>query len=244
MDESRRYQAWGAIAGGALMLVGSFLPWITITTIFGTLSRSGVDGNGDGLFSAGLGILAAAIGVALLRNESRAGSLALVVLGALGGLLVYVDATDIQGRLGDLGSDAALGSVGIGLWVVGAGAALVAVMGIEGVRPKRRQPDVEASPAVPEPAALDEKRSPKATLKPPDHGIYRCVSGAKIPEHLQNAGQTCPFCARTLSLTPNVKDNTTRRPLPLWQVALIIAALAVAGILLYFNTDLGDALGL
>ena len=142
MGESRRNQAWGAIAGGALMFVGSFLPWVTVTTIFGTLSRSGVDGNGDGIISAGLGIAAALIGVALLKRVSRPLSLALTSplslaltgVAIVGGLLVYLDVTNIQRRLGDLGTDAALASVGIGLWVVGAGAALSLVMGLEGLR--------------------------------------------------------------------------------------------------------------
>ncbi len=133
-DESRRNQAWGAIAGGALMFVGSFLPWVSVTTIFGTLSRSGVDGNGDGIISAGLGIAAAAIGVALFKRVSRPLSLALISVAILGAGLVYLDVTNIQRSLGDLGTDAALASVGIGLWVVGAGAALSLVMGLEGLR--------------------------------------------------------------------------------------------------------------
>jgi len=141
MDESRRNKAWGAIAGGALMFVGSFLPWVTVTTIFGTLSRSGVDGNG--IISAGLGIAAVLIGVALLKRVSRPPSLALTSplslaltgVAIVGGLLVYLDVTNIQRRLGDLGTDAAaLASVGIGLWVVGAGAALSLAMGLEGLR--------------------------------------------------------------------------------------------------------------
>jgi hypothetical protein len=114
------------------MFVGSFLPWVTVSTILGTLSRSGVDGNGDGILSAGLGIAAAGFGVALLSRQKRWLSVALAIVGVLGALLVYYEVTDIQGRLGDL--ESALAAVGIGLWMVGAGAVVTLAMGLEGLR--------------------------------------------------------------------------------------------------------------
>jgi hypothetical protein len=109
--------ASGAVAGGALMLVGSFVPWVDFSI---ELRRS------DGLISAALGIVATAIGFALLRNESRLGSSAL----ALGGVLVCLAVTDLQGRLGSI----SLRAMGIGLWVMGAGALLTGVTGLAGLR--------------------------------------------------------------------------------------------------------------
>jgi hypothetical protein len=71
-------------------------------------------------------------GVALLSRQKRWLSVALAIVGVLGALLVYYDVTDIQGRLGDL--ESALAAVGIGLWMVGAGAVVTLAMGLEGLR--------------------------------------------------------------------------------------------------------------
>ncbi len=43
MDEKA---GWWLVIGGALISVGSFMPWITASTGFGTLSRSGLDDGG------------------------------------------------------------------------------------------------------------------------------------------------------------------------------------------------------
>ena len=186
MDERQR--AWGTIAGGALMFVGSFLPWVTVSTIFGTLTRSGVDRNGDGILSAGLGIAAAGIGVALLNRASRAASVALVAIAALAGLLVYVDASDIAGRLGDLDTEAALASIGIGLWAVGAGAMLTGVMGLQGLRPTTA------------PASLT------ATSRPPNVELDRNISAIYWPDPVLRLRVSSP------NVMPVERVTTTRSP--------------------------------
>jgi hypothetical protein len=121
------------------MVIGSFLPWITASTIFGTLGRSGIDGGGDGLISAGLGIAAVAISVALTRNESLLGSRALTAVGVLGATVVILAVNDIASRFESF--DLAVPAVGIGLWVVGAGALLTGVTGLEGLRATKAPPE-------------------------------------------------------------------------------------------------------
>lgn len=65
--------AWGAIVtlvAGGLAIVGSFLPWITATAAFvGTISRSGIDGGGDGLLTIVLGIVVGLFGIARLARS-------------------------------------------------------------------------------------------------------------------------------------------------------------------------------
>jgi hypothetical protein len=226
------------------MLVGSFLPWISITTIFGTLSRSGVDGNGDGMISAALGIAAAGIGVALLNRESRAASVALAAIAALAGVLVYVDGSDIAGRLGDLDSDAALASIGIGLWVVGAGALLTGVMGLQGLAGARNPLTwpLATKPALPADSPATAAQPPATAAQPPDHGLHRCTNGAKIPAPFQIDGGPCPFCDRTLSETPTVADRTSERHLPGWLQVVIPAAVLLAALLLLYATGLDNVL--
>ena len=81
------------------------------------------------------------------------------------------------------------------------------------------------------------------TLRPPDHGLYRCVTGAKIPKYQQIDGQRCPFCGRKLRATPTGSgDRTTRRSLKPWQITAII----FGGSLLLFlvaQSDLFDEFG-
>ena len=241
MDERQR--AWGAIAGGALMFVGSFLPWVTVSTIFGTLSRSGVDGNGDGIFSAGLGAAAAGIGVAMLNRHTRPHSIGLTIVGVLGGLLTFVDVSNIQGRLGDIDTDAALASVGIGLWMVGAGSVLCLVMGLEGT--KNAKNPLPWAPFT-RGAAPDEstgKPSESSDSQQSGHGISRCTTGAKIPRAQQREGEPCPFCGSTLTMTPTVTSDVTMKYTPWLQIALVVAAMA-AGLLILYQTGVLENLGL
>ena len=65
------------------------------------------------------------------------------------------------------------------------------------------------------------------SLDPPDHGIYRCVTGAKIPRRQGTAGQPCPFCGRTLSLTPTIQDKTSKRKPNALLIVAIVAVVAV-----------------
>ncbi len=56
----------------------------------------------------------------------------------------------------------------------------------------------------------------------PDYGIYRCVTGATIPKAQRTAGQPCPFCGRTLSLTPTVQDKTSKRKPNVLMIVLVV----------------------
>jgi hypothetical protein len=119
------------LVAGALAIVGTFLPWITVTAAFiGTIGRNGLDGGGDGIFTIILGLLIALMGVAILaesgsRNSARLGAVVLAVI------LLGIAALDIGGvndRLKSLGSNAAIGSVGTGLIAI----ALAGVLAIIG----------------------------------------------------------------------------------------------------------------
>jgi hypothetical protein len=76
-----------------------------------------------------------------------------------------------------------------------------------------------------------------------EHGLYRCVNGAKVPEPFQFDGGPCPFCHRTLRVEPSEQrlptgrwtgaDPTTKPPTPIWQNLLIIVALIAVLLLLY-----------
>lgn len=107
------------------MVVGSLLPWATVTTIFGEISKAGTDG--DGLLTM---LLAA--GAAALALASKAPRAILVLLALVAAIAVF-DIVDVS----RLGEDGASVSVGIGLWTVGAGAAVGLAGAIQRLRAAR-----------------------------------------------------------------------------------------------------------
>ena len=113
------------IAGGLLVAVGSFLPWVTASTVFGSLSRSGIDAGGDGWVTLVAGTVIAVLGLATVTRPNRAANL-LVAIGAAGAAIIFaIDFSDVQGRVSAIESSSegmALGGVGIGLWMVALGA--------------------------------------------------------------------------------------------------------------------------
>ena len=67
MDEgSTRNAGIIVLIAGALAGLGALLPWIQVTSGFGTVSRSGIDGGGDGIIGLGLGIAGVIAGLNLM----------------------------------------------------------------------------------------------------------------------------------------------------------------------------------
>ena len=136
---------WIVAAAGAAVILGSFLPWGSITAPFiGTYSISGVDG-ADGWITAVVGALLAAYGMVV---RARRLPVAVDVLVLLGGLAVAAVAgwkiLELQRRVTDmraempadredvLGLGAAMAEavqvrVGAGLWLLAAAGLAAAV---------------------------------------------------------------------------------------------------------------------
>jgi hypothetical protein len=121
---------WGGIVlviAGALAALGSFLPWITATAAFvGTISRNGIDGGGDGIFTIVLGIVIVLIGVARLAGSGRPRTMRIGAgVGAVAlGVVTWLDVAAINERISSLDSTAAVGSLGMGIIVIGIAAVL------------------------------------------------------------------------------------------------------------------------
>ena len=141
---------WGRILvviGGGLAVLGSFLPWISMTApLVGSVTKSGIEGGGDGIVTLVVGLVVALLGVALV---ARSGSTPRAVLGTvltsvvLGGLAFY-DMADVntpavlahtQLILEDNPfTDAVNISTGMGLYVILVGAVLGFVGAIVALR--------------------------------------------------------------------------------------------------------------
>jgi hypothetical protein len=147
----RRRTARLILGAGVAAIIGSYLPWASISApIIGTMTVSGIDG-GDGWITAGLGILLILYGTLALRRQPHVALGAAAALAGIGAAGVGVwDVINLRMRIADakaemaaapdddFGIGAAMAEavqahVGVGLWLViaaGAVAAGAAMVGL------------------------------------------------------------------------------------------------------------------
>jgi len=116
---TKKNAAMATIAGGALLAVGSFLPWFSHDSLG---SVGGFDG-GDAYFTLFAGIVLAVLGYMSYAGKGYPSWIGWVVAG-LALVLVVIDYFDIADTADLLG-----GSVGIGVWVMFLGV-IVALVGM------------------------------------------------------------------------------------------------------------------
>ena len=116
---NKKNAAMATIAGGVLLAAGSFLPWFTHDSLG---SVNGFDG-GDAYFTLAAGIILAVLGYMTYSGKSYPSWIGWVVA-ALALVLVVIDYFDISDTADLLG-----GSVGIGVWLMFAGA-IIALVGM------------------------------------------------------------------------------------------------------------------
>jgi hypothetical protein len=106
------------MGAGALVMLGSLLPWATVSSAFGQISLAGTEG--DGKFTLGLGaaIIVGFVGGWVWLQGPAA-------LGALGLSAYHV--VDVSNNAAEVDSDFVRASVGWGLWLTFI-AAIVAVV--------------------------------------------------------------------------------------------------------------------
>jgi hypothetical protein len=114
------------LGGAVAVIIGALLPWASVDTPFGSVSKNGTDG--DGVITIVFGA-AAAVLLIIRWNKARARGLTIgaLVLSVLVGVIAVIDMVDVKSRFSDspITVDA---SIGIGLWLTLLGA-LVAVAG-------------------------------------------------------------------------------------------------------------------
>jgi hypothetical protein len=133
---------WVLIVAGALVAIGSLLPWEQASTGFVSITRNGfqlganLSFSTDGLVVMALGVIAALIGITRLTSRSFPRWLngSPFVLGAV--ILVFgiVDERSLANTVNGLRSSYPSGaySVGYGIWLVIAGGAIIALAGLLG----------------------------------------------------------------------------------------------------------------
>ena len=109
-----------AMAGGVAGLVGSFLPWVSAVTIFGSIEISGFAA-GDGKLTAAAAVVLVLLGYAGLTKGNK-GPVVFAMLAALGGAAVSIyDLINVQSKLNGSESEGVAASVGYGLYLCTAG---------------------------------------------------------------------------------------------------------------------------
>lgn len=136
-------ERWIGLGAGVFAAICAALPWVTVITVFGSVSKNGLEG--DGIITAGLGVLGGLL--AVKGDKALIGTLICGVLVA--GIGAY-DWYDMTGRFGDVEADGfADASAGIGLYgTILAGCVLFAV-GLSGLTRKPAQAAPLAPPAGP-----------------------------------------------------------------------------------------------
>ena len=142
--QSQRLPAFGVLVGAAVVVIGVLLPWISVRVpILGTYSRSGVHGGAAGGTCVLVAVLA---GLAALRliaagTPPTSGTRAMAALISAAGaaclaLTVYAGRT-IDNRINDvldevprIARHAVSADVGAGVYVAGAGGAVIMVAGL------------------------------------------------------------------------------------------------------------------
>lgn len=116
------------LGGGVAIALAAFLPWIKVAAPFvGTVTKAGVDNNGDGLITLGLGVAAIVCGWWLLGHSEVV--VAAVALGAAVIVVVVgiVEVVDVNSRIESIGEAPLNASVGVGLWLTVAWGVVAAV---------------------------------------------------------------------------------------------------------------------
>ncbi len=121
------------LVGGALVAIGSFLPWATATGLV-SASKSGLDG-GDGIFTLPLGVVIALLGLSRIQRSGLPGNrLVMVILGIIAVGLAWFEGNNIQSKLDAAASGYVVYSLGMGIYVMGVGGVLVVLASIFGER--------------------------------------------------------------------------------------------------------------
>jgi hypothetical protein len=161
-----------AIAGGALLAIGSFLAWAEVSGGGTSVSAKGIDGT-DGYLTLGAGIVALLAGIVLLRQPKRALAVLAIAAGLIGGGVAVYDALTAKDSVLDSAAEELAPTIGasaeevrvlldeaidagqlnislaMGIYVVIAGGVLALVGGILAVRGEGTRRMATGTPPTP-----------------------------------------------------------------------------------------------
>jgi hypothetical protein len=179
-----------AIVGGALLAVGSFLPWAEVSGSDASVTAKGLDGS-DGYITLAAGLVAVVTGLLVVRGTRRAVAVVAVLVGLIGGGLALYDALTVKDSVLDAAAEEVapsfgvsadqvravldqaidagqLGvSIGIGLYVALAGGLIAIVGGVLGLRQSAAQSATVTPGTTTDPSAASAEPEAGAGQAPP-----------------------------------------------------------------------------
>jgi hypothetical protein len=102
------------IGAGALLVIGSLLPWATLETVFGSVSKNGT--SGDGVFTLVFGLIGILLGSFMFRVSRRGWAVFATIVFLLGAVVSVIDMSTLPTPSGQAARYAVV-SVGSGLWL-------------------------------------------------------------------------------------------------------------------------------
>jgi hypothetical protein len=140
LGETGAARPWGRamLIGAAAVVLGSFLPWATVSTFIGSVNVFGTEG--DGVLTLFIGAVLAfvafrALSPGITRGATIFAIVACLILFAIA-LYDFIDIQRVASDLSSVSDDVASASVGYGLWIVLIGSA-VATVGSFGILRKQ-----------------------------------------------------------------------------------------------------------
>ena len=126
---------WMLLGCGALLAIGSFLPWVKASAGIVSFTKNGTEG--DGVLTLILAGLIALLFVVIKNPRSAARWV--ITLGVLAAVISLYDLADVSNKASDLshGSSGVTASVGIGLILATAASVVIVVGGFLGFRAAR-----------------------------------------------------------------------------------------------------------
>jgi tetratricopeptide (TPR) repeat protein len=120
------------LLGAIGLLAGAVLPWISFTSIFGTVSKAGYEG--AGVFTGGIGLLLLLIALLVKGNPGHSYSIVGVIFALIAGVTAFWDLSSVSSRVAEINADMSFfASVGPGLYITAIGAVLAFVGGLQQV---------------------------------------------------------------------------------------------------------------
>lgn len=150
-----KHGAFLGLVGGAIVMVGSILPWASVASGFGQVDFVGT--SGDGVITLGIGVLIMLVGFAILGGGFRDAPFAALVLIILGVGVLGIAGQVLQGLIGKLtNEDAVRSSIGAGLYLVLVGGVVTILGGVVALRLGGRQEAPRTAPRPPVIGLADE----------------------------------------------------------------------------------------
>jgi hypothetical protein len=122
------------LVGGGLLLLGSFLPWAQVASLFGTVSVNGTEG--DGKITAAVGVAVALVGLVTVANRKARLSILAPILGLVGAGAGVLDLANVNDKFASVSSSLVHPSIGIGLYLVILGGIVTLVAALFGAADK------------------------------------------------------------------------------------------------------------